>query len=87
MRLGGESPWIVASFQRRQEFGNEIMGNPYESPIAPTGKEIAASGNLAISRRPVSLWLLLLMFTLTVVMAFINLIQEESGGVISRDLV
>ena len=61
------------------------MGNPYESPIAPTGKQIAASGHLAISRRPISLWLLLLMFTLTVVMAYINLIQEESGGVIRRD--
>jgi len=71
---------IVASFQRQPGFENEIMGNPYESPDVPADKHPDVVGNPAVSRRPLSFCLLLLLFTSTVVMAIINLIQEASGS-------
>ncbi len=62
------------------------MRNPYRSSDAQATKLIASSSDLEISRRPITLWLLLLLFSLTVVLAYINLIQEESVGPISRDV-
>ncbi len=54
------------------------MKNPYESPSVPTDKQNAAPGQAVVSRRPVSLCFLLVLFSWTVLMAFINLVQEDS---------
>ncbi|MDB4654672.1 hypothetical protein OAE40_02720, partial [Rubripirellula sp.] len=61
------------------------MGNPYESPGVPTDKQIAAPGKSDVSRRPVSICLLLVLFSWTVLMAFINTIQEGSESGASQD--
>lgn len=62
------------------------MGNPYESPRATTDKHTAASGKPAVSRWPISIYFLLALFSWTVLMAFINLVQEDSGSRGSQDL-
>jgi len=54
------------------------MKNPYESPSVPTDKQNAAPGKPDVSRRPVSLCFLLVLFSWTVLMAFINSVQEGS---------
>ncbi len=61
------------------------MGNPYKSPGVPTdqhpaGPGSAVPGKVAATRSPRSLCVLLVLFTLTVVMAMINLVQEDSGS-------
>lgn len=61
------------------------MGNPYESPGVPTDKQIAAPGKPDVSRRPVSICLLLVLFSWTVLMAFINTVQEGSESGASQD--
>ncbi|MGI9441658.1 MAG: hypothetical protein ACR2N1_04290 [Rubripirellula sp.] len=54
------------------------MKNPYESPSVPADKQNPAPGQAVVSRRPVSLCFLLVLFSWTVLMAFINLVQEDS---------
>ena len=61
------------------------MGNPYKPSGVPTDQYPAESssavqGRVAVSRSAISFCVLLVLFTLTVVMALINLVQEDSGS-------
>lgn len=55
------------------------MANPYESPNASAG-EHADGVPSVMARRPLSLSVLLVLFTVTVIMAGINLIQEGAAS-------
>ncbi len=61
------------------------MENPYKSSGVPADQHSgepgsAVQGKVAVSRSPISFCVLLALFTLTVVMAMINLFQEGSGS-------
>ena len=62
------------------------MGNPYESPSVPADKQMGAPGKPGVSRRPVSICFLLVLFSWTVLMAFINSLQEDSESRGGQDL-
>lgn len=73
------SPWAVLGFHPPLGLENRIMANPYESPNASAGEQ-ADGGPSVIRRRPLSLCVLLMLFTVTVIMAVINLIQEGAAS-------
>ncbi len=56
------------------------MGNPYQTPIEAAIEVPAAVQGSKVERKPLSLYFLFLLFSLTVVLALINVHQEATGG-------
>lgn len=57
-----------------------MTGNPYEPADAFANVEIADSNTVLLIRKPLSVYLLVALLVLTIILAFINLVQEDAGS-------
>ena len=57
-----------------------MTGNPYEPADAFANVEIADSNTVLLIRKSLSVYLLVALLVLTIILAFINLVQEDAGS-------